>query len=174
MLVELRQESSCYYSSPQYQASFWGQFVYIYEGRGILHVNSQGLRLVQKFQTLNIPFKDIKSVGLRPFSRWSKPAGLTYLVIKYATEWDEASEIHLIPFTSPLSPTWTTSLIAKSWYETLRDQEELQGRIEPPQLDPAPVSFWKGLAFTAVCFVIPCALGLLFLLLFIRLLSPVG
>ena len=137
MLVELRQETSCYYSSPRHQNTIWGRFFYIYEGRGLLSANSEGLRLIRGSETLRIPFKNIKSVGLGQFSKYSKPGGLTYLDVKYATEEGDFDEIYLVPFHSMFDPTWTTSQIVLSWLETLRDQEALQGRIEPPTFDPS-------------------------------------
>ena len=144
MLVELRQETSCYYSSPRHQNSIWGRFFYIYEGRGLLSANSEGLRLIRGSGSLRIPFKDIKSVGLGQFSKLTKPGGLTYLDVKYATEEGDFDEIYLVPFHSMFDPTWTTSQIVLSWLETLRDQEVLQGRIEPPTFDPS-VDASKGL-----------------------------
>ena len=162
MLVELRQETSCYYSSPRHQNTFWGRFFYIYEGRGLLNANSEGLRLIRDSGTLNIPFKNIKSVGLGRFSKLTKPAGLTYLDVKYATEDGEFAEIYLVPFKSMFDPTWTTSLIVQSWFETLHDQEDLQSRIEPPTFDQTVNSPHNMRTFKFVMLSIPILLAVFF------------
>lgn len=170
MLVEIRQETTCYYSSPRHQGSIWGRFFYIHEGRGILQANSEGLKLIRDSGTLKLPFKNIKSVGLGLFSRFAKPAGLMYLDLKYTTEDGDFAEIHLVPFKSMFDPTWATSQMVQSWYETLRDQEELQGRIEPPTFDPPRNSPEKKRLFQILILGIPLLLltAALFGLLLLR------
>jgi hypothetical protein len=157
MSDDIRYQQKCYYASPKYCASFWGKFIFIYQGKGSLRATLKSLCLEGCPQAIEIPFQAVKSIGLGRFSVWSKPFGLSYLIVRYMQD-GEPRAINLIPCTSARDPTWETSKLVASWYETLGRVEELTNRMEPPQFDQASLhSFTRGLAVKAVLLIIPLA-----------------
>jgi hypothetical protein len=142
MSRENRWQRKCYFASAEYAESFWGKFVYIYQGKGGLRLTTDGLSLEAGPRSLEIPFDAIKSIGLGRFSSWAKPAGLEHLIVRYGRD-GEFETIYLVPHESAFDPTWTTSELVESWFRTLEGVEELSGRIEPPQFDPVTAPFEK-------------------------------
>ena len=57
-----------------------------------------------------------------------------------------------MPFKSVWDPTTITSLSVQSWYETLRDQKELEGLIEPPTFDQPCASPQAGRSLIVLAF----------------------
>ncbi len=148
-----RHEQKCFYASPEYSASFWGKNIWLYQGKGTLRLTAHSLRLDTGPGSLEIPFHQIKSIGLGRFSVWAKPGGLDYLTVRYEQD-GELKGINLVPYVSVWDPTWNTCKHVAHWYEKLRGVEELTGRLEPPQFDPAvPYSKERRLSVTALLFV---------------------
>ena len=80
-----RHEQKCFYASPEYSASFWGKNIWLYQGKGTLRLTAHSLRLDTGPGSLEIPFHQIKSIGLGRFSVWAKPGGLDYLTVARRT-----------------------------------------------------------------------------------------
>jgi hypothetical protein len=135
MADDIRYQRRCFFVSPEYAASFWGRYIYIYEGKGSLRLTTNSLRLEAYPGALEIPFHAIKSIGLERFSSWAKPFGLSRLTVSYLKD-GEPETIYLVPYESVMDPTWETSKLVASWLETLGGVEELSNRVEPPQLNP--------------------------------------
>jgi hypothetical protein len=124
-----RFEPKCYYASDRYTESFWGKYVWLYEGQGSLRLTDEGLELQNGPCLLSIPFDQIKGVSLGRFSWAMKPAGLSRLTV-HSHKDGALKTIHLIPYHSTFDPTWTTSAIVEDWYRSLVLVEELTGRVE--------------------------------------------
>ena len=158
MSQEIRSQRKCLYASAEYAASFWGKYCYIYQGKGSLRLTNEGLSLRSPSQELAIPFESIKSIGLDRFSSWTKPLGLENLTIRFERN-GGLETIHLVPFESALDPTWMTSELVESWFQTLGEVEQLTGRIEPPTFEPVkpPNAGKAGILATGL---IACSLGI--------------
>jgi hypothetical protein len=135
MADDIRFQRKCYYASARYSASFWGKYVWLYQGKGSLRLTKAALFLEGRSRELEIPLHAIKSIGLGRFSTLSKPFGLSYLIVRY-TQDGEPEVLHLVPYESALNPTWTTSKLVDSWHETLGRVETLANRVEPRPFDP--------------------------------------
>src|SRR5262245_49226453 len=81
MADDVRYQRKCFYASPEYSASFWGKFIYIYQGRGSLRLTANSLCLEDCPQSIEIPFHAVKSIRLDHFSSWAKPFGLSRLTV---------------------------------------------------------------------------------------------
>lgn len=150
MADDIRYQRKCYYASPEYSASFWGKFIYLYQGHGGLRLTTDSLCLEACTQAVEIPFHAIKSIGIGRFSTWAKPFGLSYLTVSYSRD-GEPRMIHLVPCRSVLDLTWVTSDLVASWHETLGNVEELTNRVQPAQFEPdTPRSVRIGVIVLAI------------------------
>lgn len=158
MSEDLRYQRKCYYASSAYSESFWGKFIYIYQGKGHLHLTKTSLSLERSPENIEIPLSAIEDIRLDRFSSWAKPLGLSRLTVSY-TQGSELTTIHLVPHESPFDPTTITSKLVASLYETLRGVKSLANRMQSAPFEPEPSpSFGKGTVY-AVCFVIPFAVA---------------
>lgn len=150
MSDDVRYQRKCYYASSDYSESFWGKFVYIYQGTGGLRLTTKAIALEGCPGAVTIPFEDVDDIQISRFSPWAKPMGLSRLSVAY-THAGESKLIHLVPHESLLDPTAVTSEIVASWFETLRGVAKLSHRVRPSQLDPVPSNpYGKGFAVAAL------------------------
>ncbi|WP_435008245.1 hypothetical protein P12x_005515 [Tundrisphaera lichenicola] len=150
MSDELRHQRKCYFASREYSESFWGKYIYLYQGRGSLRLTTDSLSLEDCPGAVEIPFQAIKSIGLDQFSSWAKPFGLSRLTVSY-TDDGEPRTIHLVPYESGFDPTPVTSEIVANWHERLGRIEELTNRVQPPQVEQAVSrTFGNRFLFAAV------------------------
>mgnify|MGYP001095839185 CR=1 FL=1 len=139
MAEDIRYQRKCFYASAAYSESFWGKFIYIYQGEGSLRLTADSLLLQGRRQAVEIPFRAVRSIGLSRFSSWAKPLGLTRLDVSYVRD-GLLTKLHLVPYESVWDSTQATSELVASWHETLGGIEELANRVEPPAFDPAAPS----------------------------------
>ncbi|MDX1962622.1 MAG: hypothetical protein SFX18_05680 [Pirellulales bacterium] len=132
MSQDIRYQPKCYFASDDYAESFWGKYIYIYQGKGSLRLTDRSLCLEGCPEELEIPFQDIKWISSTNFSLWTKPFGLSRLTICYRSA-SESKIVHLIPHNSPFDPTWVTSELVQSWLQTLSQVEQLSDRVEYSQ-----------------------------------------
>ena len=137
MSDELRFQRKCFYASSNYAESFWGKYIYIYQGKGSLHLKSNSLCLEDCPQAIEIPFEEVNSVTMDRFSSWAKPLGLSRLTVNYLRD-GEPRTVHLVPYESVFDSTEVTSSLVASWHETLRHVETLTNRVQLPQFEPEP------------------------------------
>ena len=132
---DLRFQPKCYYASSDYSKSFWGKYIYIYQGKGSLHLKTDSLCLENCSQPVEIPFHAIESICLSRFSSWAKPLGLSRLTVTYVQE-GESKTIHLVPYESAFDPTTVTSEITASWHQTLGHVQALTDRVQSSEVQP--------------------------------------
>ena len=137
MSDELRFQRKCFYASSDYAESFWGKFIYIYQGKGSLRLMSNSLCLEDCPQAIEIPFEAINRVTMDRFSSWAKPLGLSRLTVNYLQD-GETRTIHLVPYESVFDATSVTSSVVASWHETLGHVETLTNRVQLPKFEPEP------------------------------------
>ena len=138
MSDELRFQRKCFYASSDYAESFWGKFIYIYQGKGSLRLMRNSLCLEDCPQTIEIPFETIKSVNMDRFSSWAKPLGLSRLTVTYMRDGGAPRTIHLVPYESVFDATSVTSSLVASWHETLGHVETRANRVQLPKFEPEP------------------------------------
>jgi hypothetical protein len=112
-------QSVCYYSSPEYQKTFWGKYVYIYESKGNAVLTNLCIRYRSKKYNFNIPISSIVDMKIGRFGRASKPIKLNYLEITHRIL-DGVGIVLLIPTESGFTPVWNTNKIVKYWYNTIQ------------------------------------------------------
>ena len=64
-------------------STFTGQFVYIYTGKGELRLDAENLTFVSNWQSIVIPLRDIRELGIGHYSRLAKPVRLDYLAVTF-------------------------------------------------------------------------------------------
>jgi hypothetical protein len=110
----------CYYSSPEYQNTFWGKYVYIYESKGNAVLTNLFIRYRSKKYNFDIPISSIVDMRIGSFGRASKPIELNYLEITHKI-FDGVTKVLLIPTESALTAVWNTNKIIRFWYDTIQN-----------------------------------------------------
>jgi hypothetical protein len=124
-------EDKCYYLSPEYGDSWWGRYIWLYQGKGRLHLTRESIRLDARKLGLDVPFAAIIQIDTGLFSRVAKAFGLAFIRLRY---WKDGLEstILLVPARSPFAPTWKTNKNIAAWLAAMKQNEEIAGRIQLP------------------------------------------
>lgn len=165
MSDNVRYQRNCYFASKSYADSFWGKYIYIYEGNGSLRLTSNSLALEGCRAAFEVPFKSITSINLSQFSSCAKPFGLSRLTVGFQ-HFNEHRIVHLIPYESAFDSTWATNDVVASWFKSLSEIPALQTLVEAyqdgPQIDIARQSRTPGRIFLfTICVAVPMILGLI-------------
>ncbi len=129
----------CYYLTPEYADTFWGKYIWLYQGKGELSLSSNSLNFIGNTYSVGIPLKNITSIETKTFSRFAKPFGLAIIVIKYFDN-EKENTIQFIPMKSPFKPTWETNKLIANWVEKFEQVTELSERVKRPLQIPPPPS----------------------------------
>lgn len=129
----------CYYLTPEYAETFWGKYIWLYQGKGELSLSLSSLNFIGKTYSASIPLGNIKSIETKTFSRFAKPFGLAIIVVRYIDDGAE-NTIQFIPMKSPFKPTWETNKIIKKWIEKFEQIAEISEHIKRPLQIPTPPS----------------------------------
>lgn len=124
-------EDACYYLTPGYADTWWGRYIWIYEGKGRLSLTRESIRFDGRKLRLDIPFHAVAGIDTGEFSRVAKAFRLAYIRLQYFQQGSE-STILLVPAKSPFAPTWKTNRVIATWLEALGQLAELSGRVKPP------------------------------------------
>jgi hypothetical protein len=101
--------------------TFWGRFVYTFEGNGTLALTTDALVLSGfKSRTLTIPLRSIRQASLKRFSWWTQ-FGLRHIEVAYDTGGDPRVVL-LTPTYFPTLPVWHTNGVVRRWHERLQNQ----------------------------------------------------
>jgi serine/threonine protein kinase len=112
--------SLCYVSTPEYMRTFWGRFIYIYQGNGELRLNDRTLSFTSGWQSVTIPLASICSLALGEYSLVAKPIPLNFLEVTF----DERGVPRTLLFTPTRSgflPVWETNKIVAEWSSALQE-----------------------------------------------------
>lgn len=135
MTDDRRYQRKCVYAEAKYANSFYGKYIFLYQGEGGLRLTAHSLRLEDCPHAVEIPFEAIKSIRLGWFSWWSKPLGSSRLEVSYIQD-GELRGIDLVPYECSWDSNRDTSALVASWHETLGQVEELAERVEPSSFEP--------------------------------------
>jgi len=124
-------EDACYYLSPEYARSFWGRYIWIYQGKGHLRLTRDSLRLEGKKLSLDIPMDTIAAIETSDFSVVAKPMGLALIGVRYLQEGKEKT-IFLVPAISGMTPMWKTNERSAAWIEAMGQIVAISPRIKRP------------------------------------------
>ena len=152
-----RYQPKCYYATPEYANSLWGQYVYIYQGQGGLSLDAGRLSFQSRSLEFDIPLASIRGLGMGEFSRASKPFGLSYLSVRYE-EGGKEKTVYLVPAVSALAPTWATSRLVESWFESIRTAGDFTDRIDWP-IPARPEPSYRWLFLLALGIAVPFLVG---------------
>jgi hypothetical protein len=159
----LIKQDSCYYLSPEYASSFKGKFIWLYEGKVQLKLTSKSLILETTLLFLEIPFSNIISIDWGAFSRWSKPFGLAYLIVKHHQN-EKEKTIFLVPHKSGFMPTWQTNQVIENWLQAFKQIDEIKTRVKRQELSIPKTAPVAQLIIFFMVVVIPPILFLIWLL----------
>ena len=109
----------CYVSSPKHVRSFWGRFIYIYEGKGTIQLTAQELIFSSPEESIRIPLSSIRDLHMGHYPRTAKPIRLDYISITY----DEAGSLQTRLFTpgwSGFVPVWKTNPLVAEWFNAIQ------------------------------------------------------
>jgi serine/threonine protein kinase len=109
----------CYVSSPKHVRSFWGRFIYIYEGKGTIQLTAQELIFSSPEETIRIPLRSIRNLRMGHYPRTAKPIRLDYISITY----EEAGNLQTRLFTpgwSGFVPVWKTNPLVAEWFDAIQ------------------------------------------------------
>ncbi|HEX3125782.1 MAG TPA: hypothetical protein VH394_00480 [Thermoanaerobaculia bacterium] len=124
-------EDTCYYLSPEYADTWWGRYIWLYQGKGRLYLTQASIRLDGKKLLLDVPFEAIIKIDTGEFSRVAKYFRLAFIRLHYRKDGNE-STILLVPAKSPFAPTWDTNKVIAAWLEAMRQIEVISSRIILP------------------------------------------
>lgn len=110
----------CYYSSPQYQASWRSKMVYLYESKGNVQLTNRYIHYRSKKINFDIFIPWIIDLGIGSFSRVVKPVRLNHLRVTYSTPTGPITAL-LVPTDSAFTPVWETNKIIERWYNIIND-----------------------------------------------------
>jgi len=142
----LKVQPKCYFITPEHASSFWGKYLYLYSGHGELKLSTESLDFESKSLSLHIPLQMIMKIGVETFSKWTKPFGLTYMVLQFLDNGQERT-IFLVPAISALAPSWKTCKIVEEWITALGQLDGLSGRIQLPIPQVNPPTILQLVAF---------------------------
>ncbi|HQU35955.1 MAG TPA: hypothetical protein PLR65_05165 [Anaerolineales bacterium] len=125
-------QPKCYFITPEHAASFWGRYnIFLYSGQGKLKLSDEFLDFESKALSLHIPLQAITKIGVKMFSPWAKPFGLSYIVIQFSENGYERT-ISLVPAESAFAPSWKTSKLVEEWFTALSQVDGMSSRLELP------------------------------------------
>lgn len=52
-------EDACYYLTPEYADTWWGRYIWLYQGKGRLHLTRESIRLDGEKLLFDVPFDAI-------------------------------------------------------------------------------------------------------------------
>lgn len=130
-------QPKCYFITPEHAASFWGRYIFLYSGHGKLQLSDEFLDFESKTLSLHLPLQSITKIGVKLFSPWVKPFGLTYIVLQFSENGYERT-ISLIPAESTFAPSWKTSKLVEEWITVLSQVNGLSSRLELPIPEVVP------------------------------------
>jgi serine/threonine protein kinase len=112
--------ASCYISTPEHLATFWGRVIYIYTGKGRLVLDTQQLTFIGDGPKTVIPLAAIRDLSIGRYSLLAKPTGLDFIRVTF----EQAGQVRCLCFTpneSMFKPTWDTNPIVAEWFDAIRD-----------------------------------------------------
>ncbi|MCK5561238.1 MAG: hypothetical protein KAJ51_11610 [Thermoplasmata archaeon] len=118
----------CYYSSPEYQKTFKGKYLYIYESKGYAIITNKTIIYRSNKFNFDIPISSIVDIKINRFRKFQKPIELQYVEITYQAPHNVT--VLLVPTESSVSTVWNTNKIVQYWYnliQHLRYQNSTQG-----------------------------------------------
>jgi hypothetical protein len=124
-------EDTCYYLTPEYAETWWGRYIWLYQGKGRLQLTRESIRLDGGKLLLDIPFDSIIKIDTGEFSRAAKYFRLAFIRLHYSKNGTE-NTILLVPAKSPFAPTWKTNQVIATWLEAMRQIDEISGRVILP------------------------------------------
>jgi len=125
-----------YVSSQEHLQTFYGKYVYIYQGSGDLTLDQRAITLSQAEGTQTIPLTSIRRVELGYFPWTAKPTGLLFIRVVHS-QLGQEEEILLTPSDNPYAWSWTTNQMVVQWYRDLCDRCGIEAKAPPPW-DPFP------------------------------------
>ena len=112
--------SLCYVSTPEYMRTFWGRFIYIYQGNGELRLDEKTLSFTSGWQSVTIPLATIRSLALGEYSLAAKPIPLHFLEVTF-DERGVPRTLLFTPIRSGFLPVWETNKIVAEWSSALQE-----------------------------------------------------
>ncbi len=158
--------SACYLCTPEHLRSAACNF-YIYTAKGHVALDAHTLTFVGDGESVTIPLRSIRELGIGHYPALAKPVRLDFLSIV----WEENGALRTRLFTpnhSAFAAAWTTNSVVAEWAEAVRTgARSAQGRDIP--FTPAcalgtRVPSWSYLAFAMF---IPVLIAAAFLIAFI-------
>jgi serine/threonine protein kinase len=141
----------CYVSSPEHLRSFYGSCIYIYEGKGTLHLNAEELAFSGPKSSIHIPLCSIRDLHIGHYSRLAKPLRLDYISVTYEEAGNSRTRL-FTPSWSGLTPTPITNRLVADWFNAIQAAvRKIQGATiaTTPQrtagVPPADASVARGL-----------------------------
>ncbi len=158
--------SACYLCTPEHLRSAACNF-YIYTAKGHVALDAHTLTFVGDGESVTIPLRAIRELGIGHYPALAKPVRLDFLSIV----WEENGALRTRLFTphlSAFSAAWTTNSVVAEWAEAVRTGARgVQGRdipFTPSCALGTRVPSWSYLAFAMF---IPVLIAAAFLIAFI-------
>ncbi len=122
--------SACYLCTPEHLRSVACN-IYIYTAKGHVALDAHTLTFVGDGESVTIPLRSIRELGIGHYPALAKPIRLDFLSIV----WEENGALRTRLFTpnqSGFSPAWTTNSVVAEWAEAVRTgARSAQGRDIP-------------------------------------------
>ncbi len=144
--------SPCYYITPEHAASFYGRYIYLYSGKGVLNLDTQRLIFSSPKATYDITLSSIISLGTGVFSWSAKPTGLNYISIGYL-DGGITKQVRFTPAWSGLTPTWQTNSLTDEWLHQIRAAAKAVTGVDFPQPVVETKPHFSGCAIAGACLI---------------------
>jgi hypothetical protein len=110
----------CYISTPTYLRTFRGRFLFIYQGKGELRLDSETLSFHSGWQVVTIPLPAIHTLAQGDYPFTAKPVALKYIEVSFA-EHGVGRTLLFTPVRNKLLPVWETNKLVEEWLSALRE-----------------------------------------------------
>ena len=121
----------CYVSTPEHVRSFVGRFIYIYQGKGELRLNSTSLQFTRKWQSVTIPLAAITELSLGHYAPAAKPAKLSFVRVTF-NEHGRSRTLLFTPCDSALALAWDTNRVVQEWHDAIQAAVRAGTGLTPP------------------------------------------
>ncbi len=120
MAGSLPKVSPCYLSTPEYLRTLRGRFMYIYQGKGELRLDSETLSFHSNWPAVTIPLSSVSTLALGDYPLSAKPLPIHYIAVTF-TEDGVSRTLLFTPVRSWVMSPWEANKVVAEWLSALRE-----------------------------------------------------
>jgi serine/threonine protein kinase/Flp pilus assembly protein TadD len=158
--------SLCYISTPEYLRSFRGRFLWIYQGKGELRLDSQSLSFHSDWPAVVIPLSAIRKIAQGDYPYSAKPAPIHFIEVTFTERGVERTllftpvlrEVAFPQEANKVVAEWLSALLEAVQVRTGRRLSVGESQVAQDKLWLAKTVLLTAVELTVICSVIPAIL----------------